>query len=64
MQLVLEVDENYSKKFIDFLKTLNYIDIKDIVKEKKEKQDFLKFSGLWKDREIDVSKLREKAWKK
>jgi len=64
MQLVLEVDENYSKKFIDFLQTLNYIDIKDIAKEKKEEQDFLKFSGLWKDREIDISKLREKAWKK
>ncbi len=65
MQLQLEVDEDYAKKFVDFIKTLSYIHIKEFDQNlQNENKDFLNFSGLWENREIDLSELREKAWKK
>ncbi len=37
----------------------------DIEKREKEpsKIDFSEFAGMWKDRDITIEKIREKAWK-
>jgi hypothetical protein len=66
MVLQLEVEDSYANKFVDFLKTLTYVRLKNENKTDRltDKSDFLEFSGLWKDRDINLEHLREKAWKK
>ncbi len=38
---------------------------KDLIRRKRVciKSDIRKFSGLWGDREVDVSRLRKRAWR-
>ena len=38
---------------------------KDLQKRQQEpkKVDFSEFAGMWKDRDISIEKIREKAWK-
>ena len=59
-------DESRKDKFLNFIKTLDYIDIaqkqEDHIKVKNDK--FKEFAGLWKDRDIDIKTIRESAWKK
>ena len=61
--------KNESKKdsFLNFLATLDYIEIKsqqNIKKNNSEKKDkFKDFAGLWQDRDITLKDTREKAWK-
>jgi hypothetical protein len=61
--------KNESKKdsFLNFLATLDYIEIKsqqNIKKKSSEKKDkFKDFAGLWQDRDITLKDIREKAWK-
>ena len=57
MQIVIEVKEDKAKKFIDFLKTLDYVKIY-------EKNNIKNFAGIWKNKDISLEKIREKAWKK
>ena len=33
-------------------------------RKKIEKKDFSEFAGMWKDRDIDLDGIREKAWKR
>ncbi len=37
---------------------------KKIEKKKGSKNSFLEFAGLWKDRDITIETLRDKAWKR
>lgn len=59
--------KNESKKesFLNFLATLDYIEIKS--KEEKKhnpkKNKFNEFAGLWENKNIDIQIIREKAWK-
>ena len=61
--------KNESKKdsFLNFLATLDYIEIKtqqNIKKNNLEKKDkFKDFAGLWEDRDITLKDIRGKAWK-
>lgn len=59
--------KNESKKdsFLNFLSTLDYIEIKsqEKVPPKESKNKFKEFSGIWQDRDINLKELREKAWK-
>ena len=61
--------KNESKKdsFLNFLATLDYIEIKseqNIKKNNSENKDkFKDFAGLWQDRDITLKDIREKAWK-
>ncbi len=65
MQLTINIQDNYAQSFINFLKTLNYINFeqKNINKPISTK-DFLKYRGLWSDRDINLINLRQKAWKR
>lgn len=60
MQIVLNVEnESISQKVLASLSsyTKNKIDIKTLEENKKL------FLGMWKDRDADVNKIRESAWK-
>ena len=67
MLITLDI-KNESKKesFINFLSTLDYIEIKSQEEEKKpnsKKDKFNEFAGLWENKNIDLQTIREKAWK-
>lgn len=60
-------NESVSQKILDFLSsfTKEDIDVKTIDDSKEMKQNsFSEFSGIWKDRDVDLNKIREAAWKK
>ena len=67
MLITLDI-KNESKKesFLNFLSTLDYIEIKSQEEEKKpssKKDKFNEFAGLWENKNIDIQTIREKAWK-
>jgi len=52
--------------FLNFIKTLDYIEVKEFKNEPNNinKNDLKQFIGMWKDRDISINDIREKAWKK
>ncbi len=67
MLITLDI-KNESKKesFLNFLSTLDYIEIKSQKEEKKpnsKKDKFDELAGLWENKNIDIQTIREKAWK-
>ena len=67
MLITLDI-KNESKKesFLNFLSTLDYIEIKSQEEEKQpnsKKDKFNEFAGLWENKNIDIKTIREKAWK-
>ena len=67
--MLITIDiKNESKKesFLNFLSTLDYIEIKSQEEEKQpnsKKDKFNEFAGLWENKNIDLQTIREKAWK-
>jgi len=53
------------KIFVSLLKELSFIEFKELDKANKIRKtsDFRKLFGIWKDREITSSALRQKAWR-
>ena len=69
MQILLDVqNESVSKKILDFLSTSfqkSDVSVKTIENtDTVMKHQFSEFSGLWKDRDINIESIRESAWKK
>lgn len=67
MLITLDI-KNESKKesFLNFLSTLDYIEIKSQEEEKQpnsKKDKFNEFAGLWENKDINIQTIREKAWK-
>ena len=58
MTIILDIQNDKLDVFLNFLKTLNYVKIKD------NKKDFSEFSGMWKNKDIDIDKIRKKAWQR
>ena len=61
-------NENKKESFLNFLATLDYIEIKDeknssLKKHSNKKNKFTDFAGLWENKDIDIKTIREKAWK-
>ena len=62
-------NESMQDSFLNFVKTLDYIDIKEeqpLIKEKNynNKNKFSEFSGMWQNRDENLESIREKAWKR
>lgn len=56
-------DGTKEKAFINFLKEIPFITIENNKQRVlKAPINFKKLYGIWKGRDIDLSKLREKAW--
>ena len=65
MLITLDI-KNESKKesFLNFLSTLDYIEIKSQEEEKQpnsKKDKFNEFAGLWENKDINIQTIREKA---
>ena len=59
-------NESISQKILDFLSSFKKEDVQiETIDEASNKKDSLStFSGMWKDRDIDLNIIRESAWKK
>lgn len=58
-------DEKKGKSLIEFLKKLDFIEI-DVEKIQTKPKDFSnlqKIAGIWKNKDIDIKKIRKKAWR-
>ena len=66
MKIVIDVsNEEKAKNLIDMLKDIPYVkNFKVESKKKKKKPDFEAVFGIWKDRNITLKDVREKAWRK
>jgi hypothetical protein len=70
MLITLDIkNESMKDNFLNFIATLDYIDIKsdlDIQCKKVDhsKNKFSKFAGMWEDRDINIDSIRQEAWKK
>ena len=69
MLITLDIkNESKKEKFLNFLSTLDYIEIKseenssDKIPTPKNNK-FKEFAGLWENRDINIKTIREKAWK-
>ena len=67
MQISLNIkDESISKKILDFLASFQKEDIgiKTFDNAKDTQESISSFSGMWKDRDVDITTIRASAWKK
>lgn len=57
-------DHDKLESLMNFLLSVDYIEVKKISKVTKNKsKDFFSTAGLWKNRDIDLKTIRAKAWK-
>lgn len=67
-RLVINIkDKTKEKALINFLRELPFIDIEESTVQNKNKtasSDVRKLFGIWKDRDISLNEIREKAWPK
>jgi len=69
MQILLNIqNESVSQKILDFLSNSfkkDDVSIKTLDDTTADKEhQFSEFSGLWKNRDINIESIRESAWKK
>jgi len=69
MLVTLDIkNESMKDSFLNFLKTLDYIDIKSETQKttlsNNNKDKFSQFAGMWKDTDITIDTIRDKAWKR
>jgi len=57
-------DKSKEKAFVNFPKELSFLEIEEGEKTKKagECADFRKLFGIWKNRDMTVSGIRDQAW--
>jgi hypothetical protein len=65
----IEIIDEKAIALLDNLEKRNLIKIKKSIKRQKIKTEIITksifdFAGLWENREVDLTKLREKAWPK
>lgn len=69
MLITLDIkNENKRETFLNFLATLDYIEIKSeenscLKKHSDKKNKFDEFAGLWENKDVNIKNIREKAWK-
>ncbi len=65
-QVVIRIKNKSSKElFLNFIKHLDFISVVDsnkIEKNHDKKVNFSELCGIWKDRNISIEEIREKAW--
>ncbi len=67
MLITIDVkNESFKNKFLEFIKTLDYVEVKEIkdnIKKKSKKDKFSDFAGMWENSDITQESIREKAWR-
>jgi hypothetical protein len=65
MQLSLHIkNESVSQKVLEFLSSFKKEDLQIETIDENENNSLSSFSGMWKDRDINIELIRESAWKK
>jgi hypothetical protein len=70
MLVTLDIkNESMKDSFLNFIKTLDYIEIKDEIQKSalsnnKKNNKFSEFAGMWSNNDVTIDTIREKAWKK
>ena len=65
MHISLDIkNESVTQKVLNFLSSFSKDDIQVKTSNDTEKESLSSFSGIWKDRDIDINTIREAAWKK
>lgn len=65
--ITLKCDDSVAGHIYAFLSNTKGVEIEKTKKIKRKqgaKNSFLEFAGLWKDRDITIDVLRDKAWKR
>ena len=57
-------DESKEEIFRNFLREIPFIEIEEKKSKNKESFEFKKLYGIWKNRDITLREIREKAWHK
>ena len=59
-------DKSKAHIVVDLLKELSFIEFREIGKANKigKDSDFRELFGIWKDREVTIDDLRQKAWQR
>jgi len=57
-------NESISQKILEFLSSFKKEDVEVQTSPDEKKSAFSEFSGLWKDRDVNIETIRESAWKK
>ncbi len=66
-KILIDIQDQSKKEIlISLLRELQFVKFHEIEKisESKKASDFRRLFGIWKDRDIQLSDLREKAWKR
>ena len=69
-RIIVQVrDKEKAKMLLEFLAALDFVDLvkgseaaEEGPTEREEPLDFFSLAGLWKDREVNLDSLRQKAW--
>jgi hypothetical protein len=65
MRISLEIkNESVTQKILDFLSSFQKDELQIKTYDENKKETLSSFSGMWKDKDIDISTIREAAWKK
>lgn len=51
-----------AKVLLDLLTALDFVESVERVETQEESPDFFSFAGIWRDRDVDLDPIREKAW--
>lgn len=64
-KLVLKIKNNKNYKIlVNILKHIDFVELEESATEYKHKRKSIKhLFGLWKNREIDLKKVRNRAWR-
>jgi|AntAceMinimDraft_17_1070374.scaffolds.fasta_scaffold372288_1 hypothetical protein len=67
-RLVINIkDKTKEEALINFLRELPFIDIEESTVKNKSRavsSNFRKLFGIWKDRDVSLNEIRDKAWPK
>jgi len=70
MLITLDIkNESMKDSFLNFVKTLDYVEIKEEQYSPKEindssKNKFSEFAGMWENQDKNLETIRDKAWKR
>jgi len=65
--ITLRCDDSVASHIYALLSNTKGVEIeksKKVETKKSSKNSFLEFAGLWKDRDVTLDALRDKAWKR
>ena len=64
-KLVLKIKNNKNyKMFLDMLEHIDFVELEEKkINYQKSGQSLNKLYGMWKDRNIDLQTIRDKAWR-